>query len=522
MARKTGVSSAGPSPRRPGRTFSCFKALRGAGAASLGGDARARSSARVCAGCGPGWRGRAPRSSLCCRAPHRACRRRQQCRSASRPQPAAAAGDACPARAFPQAPLALADADRAGAGCGQCLDALAALDLEAVRATRTAWRCRLLLAALSPARRRNLLRCWLAGQGLAVRASWLERLAVGTASGGLGCGLAAGCRPHAAALHRGRLALDARGEPSANVRSGHAAGRDRAGAAAAARLSAGQALTLALPGWSGRLHLDRWRRVAWRGPIWLRWWRGRAPGRRAVPEPCGRRAACAEETVQAAGVPAWLRDAPLLWRGERLVCVPALGSMPASRRRRVRPSGVRAGRMTLRCHAFGNPRRKVVKIDGFPLQAACHQVRNLGGCPATPLRPATFPARAHTHGFDRFTSTAASMGSTGASATSPSAWPSGPAPAADGGRSVGDERRGPIACSAWPRMSRLRSRRRPSSLRARHDRLHRRAGLGGSAVRWRCRPKAWRSAIPAGRCRSAPIVLHQGPHPEHRRRPRAR
>ena len=32
-----------------------------------------------------------------------------------------------------------------------------------------------------------------------------------------------------------------------------------------------------------------------------------------------------KKQFQAAGVPAWLRDAPLLWRGERLVCVPALG-----------------------------------------------------------------------------------------------------------------------------------------------------------------------------------------------------
>lgn len=226
--------------------------------------------------------------------------------------------------AFPQAPLALADAAARAQDAAECLDALAELDLEAVRDPDGLALQAAALAALSPARRRNLLRCWLAGQGVAVRASWLERLAVELPQADSGA-----VWPLDAArmlrLHRGRLALDARGEPSANVRSDTLPDEIALAPLLPPGLSAGQALTLALPGWSGRLHLEP---VAQGGLAWADLAalvaRPRRGGEQFQSHAAGVPRALKKQ-FQAAGVPAWLRDAPLLWRGERLVCVPALG-----------------------------------------------------------------------------------------------------------------------------------------------------------------------------------------------------
>jgi tRNA(Ile)-lysidine synthase len=126
-------------------------------------------------------------------------------------------------------------------------------------------------------------------------------------------------------LHRGRLALDARGEPSANVRSDTLPDEIALAPLLPPELSAGQALTLALPGWSGGLHLEP---VAQGGLAWVDLAalvaRPRRGGEQFQSHAAGVPRALKKQ-FQAAGVPAWLRDAPLLWRGERLVCVPALG-----------------------------------------------------------------------------------------------------------------------------------------------------------------------------------------------------
>lgn len=226
--------------------------------------------------------------------------------------------------AFAQAPLALADAAARMQDAAECLDALADLDLAAVRdpdgrALRVGP-----LAALSPARRRNLLRHWLAGQGLAVRASLLERLAEELPQAGSGAvwPLDVDCMLR---LHRGRLVPDAPGAPSANVRSDAPPDEIALAPWLSPELSAGQALTLALPGWSGTLHLEPVRQ----GGLTLEALsalvaRPRQGGEQFQSHVAGVPRALKKQ-FQAAGVPAWQRDAPLLWRGERLVCVPALG-----------------------------------------------------------------------------------------------------------------------------------------------------------------------------------------------------
>ena len=68
------------------------------------------------------------------------------------------------------------------------------------------------------------------------------------------------------------------------------------------------------------------------------------------------------------------------------------------------------------------------------------------------------------------------------------------------------------------------ARRARSRARARHDRLDRRAGVGRACWRSRCRPKACEAVSYTGW--QVPIAdrqrLHQGAHPAHRRRARAR
>ena len=168
------------------------------------------------------------------------------------------------------------------------------------------------------------MRHWLTGQGLAVRASLLGRLAeeLPLAGSGAAWPLDAG---RLLRLHRGRLAPDMCGESSPEVRSGMPPDEIALAPWLPPGLSAGQALTLALPGWSGRLHLEP---VGAGGLAWAELAalvaRPRRGGEQFQSHAAGVPRALKKQ-FQAAGVPAWLRDAPLLWRGERLVCVPALG-----------------------------------------------------------------------------------------------------------------------------------------------------------------------------------------------------
>jgi len=227
--------------------------------------------------------------------------------------------------AFPQAPQALADAAARAQDAAECLDALAALDLEAVRdpdgrALQTGP-----LAALSPARRRNLLRCWLAGQGLAVRASLLERLAEELPRAGSGAVWPLQA-DRALRLHRGLLVSDTHVEPAA-VDGSRPPPPDEVALAPLlpSQPPVGQTMALTLPGWTGRLHLEP---VAQGGLAWADLValvaRPRRGGERFQSHAAGVPRALKKQ-FQAAAVPAWQRDAPLLWRGERLVFAPGLG-----------------------------------------------------------------------------------------------------------------------------------------------------------------------------------------------------
>ncbi len=109
-----------------------------------------------------------------------------------------------------------------------------------------------------------------------------------------------------------------------------------------------------------------------------------------------------------------------------------------------------------------------------------------------------------------------------ASATWPSASPNGRARGSpDGGGALGDERRDqpPARPGQGAVAGQLVA---VADARTRHDRRDRRAGLRRPAGdRAAGRGHATPSAIPAGRCGVRPTTsLHQGPHPEHRRRPR--
>lgn len=220
------------------------------------------------------------------------------------------------AAAFPQAPQVLGEATRRARDAAECLDALAALDLAAVRGEDGALRVEA-AAALSPARRRNLMRVWLRGQGVAVRASRIVRLAEEAFTG-----VSEAAWPvesgRAVRLHRGWLRLAADGP--AGRSSGRPVGPD----------------AVALPDLRG---LEAWPLPAWGGVLRIEpvdsgglprealvglEARPRQGGERHQREP-GTPPRALKKQYQFADVPAWARGGPLIWRGDRLVFVPGLG-----------------------------------------------------------------------------------------------------------------------------------------------------------------------------------------------------
>ena len=212
--------------------------------------------------------------------------------------------------AFPDVQTTLSAAARRAQEAAQCLQEVAALDLAACRATDGALR-RDVWLALSAARRANLLRTWLAGDAaLPVPDSLVQRLLAelpqaraGSAWPGPGGTL----RLHAGALHA---------VPAASVASAPAT---------PCVLDLRRPGAHTVPAWGGQLIVTR---VAQGGiaPALLRQaeLRPRSGGERFQAAP-GAQPRSLKLQFQAAGVPAWQRDGPLVYAGDRLLFVPGLG-----------------------------------------------------------------------------------------------------------------------------------------------------------------------------------------------------
>lgn len=220
--------------------------------------------------------------------------------------------------AFPGAATALARAARLQQQAAQVLSEVATSDLAACRdgdaLVVAAW------AALSPGRRAGVLRAWLDGLGTPADGAMTDRLLdeLPAAQGGARWPLRgdADAPTHDLRLHRGRLRLHRRRTASdLDVAS-----------AAPAPLRLDRPGQHVLPGASGRLQVS----VATSGGVPWALLAGvvaapRRGGERFQAGP-GRPARALKKQFQAARVPAWQRDAPLLWTHDgRLLFVPGLG-----------------------------------------------------------------------------------------------------------------------------------------------------------------------------------------------------
>ncbi len=209
--------------------------------------------------------------------------------------------------AFEQAEAGFADAARWAAEASACLAELADLDLAVVADARglqvDAW------CLLSPARRANALRIWLRRfSGHPVPAALIQRLmrelpGTGSAQWTLG---ALRLR-----RHRGRLL----GEPAQAV--GEGVREDH--------LSIRRAGRVRLPGWGGALVATRVKEggvpLAWLAHLELR----AREGGEQFQAGFGRPPRSLKKQFQAADVPAWARQGPLVYSGGQLVYVPGLG-----------------------------------------------------------------------------------------------------------------------------------------------------------------------------------------------------
>jgi tRNA(Ile)-lysidine synthase len=214
--------------------------------------------------------------------------------------------------AFPDAEASLADAAGWAQQALACIDEFAALDLAAIVGAQgldiAAW------LALSMPRRANALRAWLKAQrGAPPSASLVQRLLAELA-------------PRQSA--RWPVGTDADGE----LRSYRGRLRFVAGAVAPTRpfereasLSIVRAGRHALPGWGGALQVTRVEEggvpLAWLAQLELR---PRA-GAERFQAGFARPPRSLKKQYQAAGVPAWQRDGPLVYAGGQLVFVPGLG-----------------------------------------------------------------------------------------------------------------------------------------------------------------------------------------------------
>jgi len=211
--------------------------------------------------------------------------------------------------AFPQAEASLAQSARWAQQAAAALDELAAIDLARVADARglivSEWR------TLSDARQSNALRAWLASIGQPAPASLVLRLQ--QELGGQGAWPAVGGELRA---NRGRLAFVASQAPCAESR--RSSERE-------STLSVRRAGRHALPGWGGELVVTRVKRdgipLAWLGALALR----AREGGEQFQAGLGRPPRSLKKQYQAAEVPAWERDGPLVYSGGQLLFVPGLG-----------------------------------------------------------------------------------------------------------------------------------------------------------------------------------------------------
>lgn len=211
-------------------------------------------------------------------------------------------------RAYPHAEASLADAAAWAAQASACLDELAVIDLAEVADAGglklAAWQ------GLSVPRRVNALRAWLrqAG-GVPPGAALVQRLLAELAGQG-----AARWEWPAGVLHRhrGRLVHEPTTVPAVPTQKETALQITGPG-------------RYPLAGWGGELVVTRVKEggvhIAWLGRLDLR---GRAGGERFMAG-LGRPARSLKKQYQAADVPAWERDGPLVYSGGQLVFVPGLG-----------------------------------------------------------------------------------------------------------------------------------------------------------------------------------------------------
>lgn len=220
-------------------------------------------------------------------------------------------------QAFPQAPQVLGAVAQHAQDAAQCLTELAELDLRQIGVGPQIDVAGLL--ALGPARGRNALRVWLARvtperpAATLVQRLWAElathrRPEQGSASWPVhGLGMLR--------LYRGQLCW----RPAASVD----ATAEMAEVADVVIFLDGPGI-YPVPAWRGVLQVESVpeQGMAGRaGPVQLRARRGAEQFQRAPGTP----PRSLKKQFQAAGVPAWQRQAPLIWQGERLLHVPGLG-----------------------------------------------------------------------------------------------------------------------------------------------------------------------------------------------------
>ncbi|RZS58327.1 tRNA lysidine(34) synthetase TilS [Sphaerotilus mobilis] len=212
--------------------------------------------------------------------------------------------------AFAQADEALLTSVRMAQDARVCLDALAQVDLSAVRDPDDPQALSIArLAGLDPARRRNLLRRWLLDQGeRAPGQSQLMRLSTEPLQAPDGRWATPGGVVHA---YRARLRWVAQGDAV-----------PRGAPICRVPLQAGR---YEVPEWLGSVVIES----ADTGGIALAGvdaveLRARRGGEQFQSHTGGPPRSLKKQ-FQAAGVPPWARQAPLLWRGDALVLVPGLG-----------------------------------------------------------------------------------------------------------------------------------------------------------------------------------------------------
>lgn len=217
--------------------------------------------------------------------------------------------------AFPQAEQALNDAARWAQQASRILAAVGVTDVERCADDRgldvAAW------AELDADRRVNALRVWLSGQGLApVPSALVQRLQHELVGDDPATWEVDGGRLR---RYRGRLSCTAQRGPSGKATAGDPP------PAAESALSITRAGRYRLPGWQGELIARRVTEggvpLAWLGRLELR----RREGGEQFQAGLGRPPRSLKKQYQAAGVPAWEREGPLVYSGGQLVFVPGLG-----------------------------------------------------------------------------------------------------------------------------------------------------------------------------------------------------